>query len=290
MRWIGLTFLGAALFLLVFWLGLAAHFPGEAFSRLIASRINRNPNLNAVLSPASLGLASLRIGRLSLEAPYADLPKPLFTLREVKISLTWRLAEGLPVTGMIGKSGRLDLFYPWNGGELSVSGSDLRLEEITALAALRPLRLRGGVSFTGSWRIPPSAPGRRSPRIPEGRITGKGEGLVLDNLEVMGARLPRMRLDSVELRLKSGNRIEVERLDFRGDVQGTVTGFIQPRISNPKASALRLKLAVLFRPAWLQRLGAMRVAAESFLKNGRLEGVLSGTLGRPRLQPTGRTR
>ena len=103
-------------------------------------------------------------------------------------------------------------------------------------------------------------------------------------------RQPRLRLDSAELRPTSPNRNEVQPLDFRGDVQGEITGFIQPRISNPSSSALRLKLAASFRPAWLQRLGSMRVAAESFLNNGRLEGTLSGTLGRPRLQRAGGAR
>ncbi|MCZ6474253.1 MAG: type II secretion system protein GspN [SAR324 cluster bacterium] len=290
MRKLALFLLGVLLFLLVFWLGFMANFPGKALSLLIASRVNKLPGIGVTLAPAELTWTSLTIPRLSLEAHAARLPKPLLTLTDVTIPIGWKLLDGLPAQGTLGKQGRLEVYVPWNGKELSVRALQLRLEEIPALAALQPVKLRGGISFSGSLRFPERGRGGASTRLPEGTITGQGEALQVDNLEIMGAKLPPTRLERVDLRLKSGRRLEVERLEFQGDVQGKITGAVTPRLANPDSSGLQLRIAVSFRKSWLEQLGAMRPVVEAFLRNGRLEAALSGTVGRPRFNIQGGAR
>ena len=271
----------ALLLLLIFWAGFALNFPGEALSRVMAARLNRIPNIEVRLSPATLGMFSLRVDefRLSLANPGQSLP--MLVLKEVRIPFTWALFSGLPVAAGIGKEGRFALFIPWGEGEMTISGTSLRMEDIHGFKALAPASLRGGLSFSGKFRLAPQAQSRRAVKLPEGELTAKAEAVELANLGVMGAVLPVTRLESAELKLKTGKRIDVENFTLRGDVQGGIKGFIQPRLASIGNSPMRLRVTVSFKQTWLRKLGSMRPLVESFLNNGRLEAVVRGSLGKP---------
>lgn len=275
------------LFLLVFWVGFVLNFPGAALSRAIEYRINTVPSLQVRLSPAALGWAGLEIDSFRLSVAQPGLPQPLIVLQNVRIPIAWALLSGLPVRARLGKEGQLDLFIPWEEGELRVAGAGLRLEEIPALARMGPVRLRGGVSFSGRMQLSNGMRRGRLTQLPPGSLSGRADGVELSNMEIAGARLPVTRLESVRMDLKFGKRLEVEQIVFQGDLQGKVSGFIQPRLTAIKSSPLQLKLAISFRKEWLDKLGPMRQIVTSFLKNGRLEGVVRGSLANPSLRPAG---
>lgn len=283
MRKSALIIASALLLILIFWGGFAANFPGEALSRLIAARLNRLPNIEARLSPASLGLISIGVDDLSL-----NLTRPgqsLLVLKNVRIPFSWALFSGLPVEARIGSEGELDAFIPWEEGELTVKGTALRIEDIPGFTALAPAKLRGGVSFSGKFQLTPKSRGRSADALPEGKLTARAEAVELANMAVLGAALPVTRLESVDFSVKTGKRIEVEQITLKGDVQGGVTGFIQPRLASLGRSPMQLNVAVSFNQAWMGKLGSMRPLVEGFLKNGRLEAVLRGSLGSPSFKP-----
>lgn len=278
------------MFLLVFWVGFVLNFPGAALSRAIESRINAVPNLQVRLSPAALGWTGLEIASFQLSVVQPGLPQPLIVLQDVRIPIAWGLLSGLPVRARLGKEGQLDLFIPWEEGELRVGGSGLRLEEIPALTRISPARLRGGVSFSGQMQLSNGVRQGRLTQLPPGSLSARADGVELSNMEIIGARLPVTRLESIQMDLKIGKRLVVEQFAFQGDLQGKVSGFVQPRLKAIKSSPLQLNLAISFRKQWLDKLGPMRQIVTSFLKNGRLEGVVRGTLANPSLRPAGRAK
>lgn len=279
MRKSAIIIASALLLLLIFWGGFAANFPGEALSRLIEARLNRLPNIEARLSPASLGLISIGVDDFSLNLIQPG--RPLLVLKDLRIPFSWALFSGLPVEARLGSDGELDAFIPWEEGEMTVNGKALRLEDIPGFKALAPATLRGAVAFSGKFQLTPNSRGRAANALPEGKLTARAEAVELANLAVLGAVLPVTRLESVDISVKTGKRIEVERITLKGDVQGSVKGFIQPRMASPGRSPMQLNVAVSFNQAWMGRLGPMRPLVEGFLKNGRLEAVLRGTLGSP---------
>jgi hypothetical protein len=173
---------------------------------------------------------------------------------------------------------------------LRVGGSGLRLEEIPALTRISPARLRGGVSFSGQMQLSNGVRQGRLTQLPPGSLSARADGVELSNMEIIGARLPVTRLESIQMDLKIGKRLVVEQFAFQGDLQGKVSGFVQPRLKAIKSSPLQLNLAISFRKQWLDKLGPMRQIVTSFLKNGRLEGVVRGTLANPSLRPAGRAK
>lgn len=276
------------LLLLIFWAGLAANFPGEALSRVVSAKLNRLPNFAVRLSPASLGLISIKVDELTVNLTAAGQSTPVLTLKNVRIPFGWALFSGLPVEAEIGEQGEFDLFVPWEQGEMTISGTELRMEEIPGFRALASARVRGGLNFSGKFQLAPGAQkGRSAGQLPQGTFTARAGAVELSNMGIMGTTLPITRLESAQLAVKTGKRIEVEQLTLRGDVQGGLKGYIQPRLSSFTNSPMQLKLTMSFRQSWLQKLGPMRPIVEGFLKNGRLEAVLRGSLGRPAFRRVG---
>ena len=68
--------------LLIFWAGLVIHFPGKTLSRLIAGHLNRIPNIEAQLSPASLGLLGIKIEEFKLDMAIAGQLQPVLVLKK----------------------------------------------------------------------------------------------------------------------------------------------------------------------------------------------------------------
>lgn len=279
MRKPALIVASALLLVLIFWGGFAANFPGEALSRIIAVRLNRLPNVEARLSPASLGLISIVVDDFSLNLTQPG--QTLLVLKDLRIPFSWALFSGLPVEARIGSKGELEAFIPWEEGEMTIEGKALRFEDIPAFTALAPAKLRGDVSFSGKFQLTQKSRGRGANSLPVGKLTARAEAVELANLAVLGAALPVTRLESVEVSVKTGKRIEVEKITLKGDVQGSVKGFIQPRLNSFAGSPMQLDVAISFNQAWMGRLGPMRPLVEGFLKNGRLEAVLGGSVGRP---------
>lgn len=267
------------LLVLIFWIGIAVNFPGEALSRVVVARLNRLPNIEARLSPASLGLISINMEELRI-----DLAQPgqtLIVLENVRIPFSWGLFSGLSVEAQIGKDGRLKLFIPWEEGELTINATALRLEEIPGFAALKPVTLRGGLEFSGKFQMKQNAAAGRGGQLPQGEFSARAQAVELARITVMGANLPPTRLESAVLKVKTGKRINVESFNIRGDVQGGLKGFIQPRSGAFAKSPIQLSVTVSFKDSWLRKLGAMRPLVEGFLKNGRLEANLRGSVGKP---------
>ena len=274
------------LLILIFWAGFAANFPGEALSRVVAARLNRLPNIEARLSPASLGLMSISMDELGINL--AQQGQKLIVLEDVRIPFTWSLFSGLPVEAGIGEAGGLELFIPWEEGELTVNGTELRIEDIPGVAAMKPATLSGNFAFSGKFQITGKSASGRGGGLPEGELTARAQKLQLARFAVMGTTLPPARLESAELTVKTGKRINVEKLALRGDVQGGLEGYILPRPSAFAASPIQLKVTVSFKESWLQKLGALRPLVDGFLKNGRLEADLRGSVGKPSFIPAGR--
>ncbi len=284
MRKTGWVLLGGVLVLVVFWAGLIANFPGAALSRMIESKISALPSLEASLSPATLGWSGINFQtfRLSYQRPGGA--HPLLALEDVSVALTWRLVNGLPVSGRLGDQGRLDFFVPWQPGEnFAMSGAELPLEKIPAIAVFTSMQMRGRLTFSGNiaW---PGITGKKPRAFPAGHLIASAEELEVLQLELLGIEFPTAKWESMDLEITTGDQIKVDRLDFRGDLQGSVTGTLRPRLSNFGQTKLQLKVAASFRQAWLSRLGAFRPVVQGFLRGGRLEGNLRGTIAKPRFQ------
>lgn len=272
---------GVLLFLVVFWLGLMANFPGAALSRLVESRINGMSGVKASLSPAKLGLLGISVESLKLSWSSGKRQLPLVTFNDVYVPLSWRLNEGIPLQAAIGEEGWLDLFLAWDGGVLDVEGAEIELADIPVWKSIKDIKLKGLFSLKGSLSFPKGNKRRKGRGMPTGTIGGTGKNLEISSIKVMGASLPPARLESLEIKIKSGKNINVERFVFKGDMQGSVTGSITPNGNNLERSALRLQIATSFRQGWLNSLGTLKPLLEAFLTDGRLKGSINGTVGKP---------
>jgi hypothetical protein len=286
MRKLALIVLGALLFLAVFWIGLMVHFPGAALSRMIESRLASMPMLSASLSPARLGVTGLHFESLRFSLRRPEGPVSLIALKDLAISLTWRLWNGLPVQGSIGDRGRLQLFAPWEAQPLSIAVTDVALEKVPGLAVIKPIQVSGRVSLSGTVDLGGQRPKRRA-SFPKGSLTARAEQLEVRELNIMGTALPPAKLETVALEVTLGERIQFDRLEFRGDLQGNVTGSIRPRPANLLQSDLQLNVTASFRPEWLERLGPLQALVQGFLKDGRLRASVHGTVARPKLRAAG---
>jgi hypothetical protein len=119
-----------------------------------------------------------------------------------------------------------------------------------------------------------------------GRIELKAEGVEIRDLELAGAVLPPLRLETVEGHVSLGRMVQVESLVFRGDAQGNLSGTITPNLDRPGDSRLNLSLTLVLQPAWLGQLGDFKPVAEGLLPGGRLDGTIEGALAAPALSRT----
>ncbi|MBI4084187.1 MAG: type II secretion system protein GspN [Candidatus Lambdaproteobacteria bacterium] len=269
-------------------LGLSAHFPGAALSRFVATRVNLAvPQLGVVLTPAELGWGGLTIERVELLLNGAARPTALVSLRDLRLAVPWRPWRGLPVSATLGDKGRIDALVPWRGA-VSFALRDIRFEEIPALRGALRVPIRGSLRVDGALERPPA--GAIGNELPKGRLSGYAEGIEIGPYAQGGVQLPAARIERVDLKLTSDRALEVEQFAFRGDVQGTVSGSIVPRLDRPEQSALRLNVQASFRPDWLQRLGALRLLFDAMLVNGSLNGTVTGTAGRPNFALVPRSR
>ncbi len=271
------------LFLLVFWLGFMGNFPGAALSRMVAARIAKHAGLAAEVGPARLGWGGVTFPSVALRKPGPGPASPAISLKEVTVPITWRLWSGVPVQGRLGTGGWFDLSLAWNGTELELHDLVIPLQDLPPLPALKNIGLRGTVSASGSLRFPGGIAKSPLAPFPVGTLRGSGRAVEVSKLVVLGNEIPTTRLKQIDFRIKSGRSIEVEQLEFSGDLRGSLKGSITPRRRNPASSPLRLSLTATFRDGWLAQLGQLRPLAESFLSNGRLRADVRGTIGSPRL-------
>ncbi len=272
--------LGGLLFLAFFWLGLQLNFPGAALSRLVSARLSRLPGVGVELSPVRLSWRGL--GADSLLVRDAADGRTLLSLRNLWVPLSWRLVRGVPLEAELGKSGRLALTWAW-GGEVTLQSLDARLEDLPLpvsppSSAVLPFSARGAVHLEGRLGAPTSGP---LAALPEGELRGRGENLEIGPMQAQGMNLPPVRLDVVDLSLRLGPTVQVERLTFQGDLQGSLAGSILPVLGKPQESRLNLTLSTEFRQSWINQLGDLRSAAQGLLQGGRLEATVGGTLGAP---------
>ncbi len=277
--------LGALLFLAFLWLGLQVNFPGAALSRLVSARLSRLPGISVELSPARLSWRGL--GADSLQMRDAADGRAMLNLRNLSVPLSWRLVHGVPLEAELGKSGRLALTWAW-GGEMTLQRLDARLEDLPLnlgtppvsgpSSSAPPFSVRGEVHLEGRLGAPVPGP---LAALPEGELRGKGENVEVGALQALGMNLPPVRLDAVELSLRLGPTVQVERLTFQGDLQGSLAGSVYPVLGKPAESRLNLTLSTEFRQSWINQLGELRSAAQGLLQGGRLEATVGGTLGAP---------
>lgn len=268
------------LFLVVFWAGLVRHFPGEALGRYLEARLSTDPRVQVELEPVRLGWTGVRVQRARVRGRVRGEAVPVVAFHDLEIPLSFSLLQGLSLYGALGRSGSLEVYWPWRGGPLQLEGRGVRLEDVPALALVRPARVRGSLSLSGT--LDPAA--ARSGGLPEGRLRGTAQGVQVGRAEIMGQSLPTTRLEEVRFRVGLGEVIELRELNLRGDVQGTVTGTLRPRLSAPRRSPIDLEVALAMRPGWVQQFGSFAPIVESFLRGGRLEATLGGTLARPTMR------
>ena len=283
MKRLGIVLLVLFVLLAAFWIGLMVSFPGAAVSRYVERQANRRQGFDLALAPAELHWNALVVPRAELRRRDNPAAAPLVTVTDFSVPVTWRLVRGLPMTGVLGREGHVEAFLPWAlGGEARMSG-DVHLESVPLPAVLQPVALSGRLAFQGRFLM--DAEARVGTRLPDGKLEADVQGLVVNGVEVSGVKLPPTRLDSLNLELETGRSMNVRRMDYRGDLQGTVEGTIAPNLRDPRNSVLALRITVAFRETWLAQLGDLRPALESFLERGRMVLNLTGTVGRPQLRP-----
>lgn len=280
MRRLQLILLCVVTAIVAFWLGLVFHFPGETVSRYIEASVNRFGGVAVKLAPAELRWNRLYVATAKLRRTVAPDAAELLTFTDVAIPITWRLFGGLPVSGVIGRSGGIEVFIPWDsGGEAWVEGG-IVFEEIPVPQALKPLAVRGRLDFSGTFKTDMAA--NLSRQIPEGSLRGQGSTLVLSGVTVSGQSLPVTTFEKIEFEVQTGRQVTVRKLTFQGDLQGQVTGTLVPNLARLSSSALSVNLEASFRQGWLSQLGDLQVIAEGFLERGRITATLEGTVGEPR--------
>ena len=283
MRRLGFILTAILVALVGLWIGLARNFPGEMVSRYIENRVNRSQGFTLVLTPAELRWNRLYIAKAELRRKDNAEAAPLFILTDFAIPVSWRLVVGLPARAVLGKNGVVEAFLPWQeDGEAWFEGSAM-LEEVALPAVIQPVSLQGNVTLAGRFQM--SAAAQAGSKLPEGRLSGRGSNLLVSGIKVGREVLPPARFDTVELDLRIGDTVNIERLGFQGDLQGDVSGRVTPNLTQPRNSRLALRINAAIRKQWLAGLGTFRPIVESYLKQGRISLSLDGTVGRPRLRP-----
>ena len=263
-----------AFFLAAFWIGFVNHFPGAALSRYLERNLNRDPRYFASIAPAELKWNRLVIPQIRVDGGPGGTPKFLVAFNDIEIPLSFNVLSGATVRTTIGGFGSLELFWPWEPGAVRVSGRDIRLEAIPALAQLPAKRINGRLEFDGEFT--PTGSG-----LPAGSLRGRLKEVEIGGVPILGLEIGRTRLDEARFQLSLGRVIQLETLTLQGDVQGQITGSITPRVNRLQASLLNLQVDLAIAPQWIEQLESLGPIVESFLEEGRLRGNLRGTVGKP---------
>lgn len=265
---------GLAWFVVIFWAGFVSHFPGAALSRYLESLANRDPRVSVRIAPAVLGWGGLSIPQIRVDGTITDQPAFLLSLNDTEIPLSWSLWDGASLSAGLGGSGRVELFWPWEPGEMRFSGRDIRLEQVPALSQLPVQRVQGRADFEGTAVLRPDA-------APQGKVRVRVQGLEVDGVAVLGQTIPTTRFEDVQLQGALGPSLRLESLTLRGDLEGSLSGTLSPQWARPEYSPMDLQIDLTFRPEWIQQLGPLAPVAEQMLDQGKLAGTLRGTPTRP---------
>lgn len=268
--------------LLAFWIGLMLNFPGVRASRYVEQRVNQRQGFNLVLAPAELRWFGLYVPSAELRRRDNPAAEPLVTVTDFTVPLSWRLVSGIPMAATVG-GGEVEAYLPWSlGGTATVAGA-VDLGTLPVPAVLKPLALAGHVELHGHFLM--DAQAQAGARLPEGTLAGSGRNLVVSQARIGAITVPPTRLESLDWELETGRTVNVKRFDYRGDLQGNVAGSITPNLRDPRNSLLALRITTALRDEWLAQLGDLRPIVQSFLNRGRVVTTLTGTVGRPNLQP-----
>jgi type II secretion system protein N len=270
----------AALFLLAFGWGFALNFPDAAVTRAIEASVNTSPLLAIGLAPVRLTLTGLRSDRLTVRKVGAPDDPPLLTLTDVRLPYRPALFQGAPLQAALGSDGRVNGFFAWDGSDLTVNDLSARLEDLPLPYGVPGMTVKGRITLSGHFSAG-RRPGSTRAELPDGQLRGRVEAVEVSGLNVAGTALPVTRLQDVEISLRTGRTVQIERMEAHGDLQGTVQGSVVPNLDRIQDSRLSLTVAASLRPAWIQDTGALRPVLEGFFPGGRIEGTLGGTAGQP---------
>ncbi|MDH5753273.1 MAG: type II secretion system protein GspN [Deltaproteobacteria bacterium] len=269
------------LFLLAFWIGIKANFPTDTVTRIISGYTSRLEGFELKFSPVRLGWASIYTETLELIPEQKGKKTPLVSLTNVRVPFSFGLFSGLGVKGDLGEDGQVRVFVPWSGVGTAEFSGKASLKDITLPEELAPMKLDGLVDLNVELELKPTPGKARS--IPEGTIEGRLEKLQISGISQNGISLPVTMLEETSLVLKTGRNILVEKLEFNGDMQGQVKGSMTPNLQSPSRSQLRLTASFAPSQGWMGKLGNLRPIVESFLKDGKADVSLEGTLAAPRI-------
>lgn len=275
----------AGLFVLAFAWGFAVNFPGEAVTRAIQAGINTSPVLTVALDPVRFTLAGLRSERLTVSETAAPSGPPLLTLTDIRVPLRPALFRGASLQATLGTGGRISGFLAWDGSEVTVDDLSARLEDLPLPLGAPGMAVKGRLALTGRFRAAPR-PGSTRAELPDGELGGRLEQVEVTGLNVAGTALPVTRLDGVDVRVRTGRTVQIERFEARGDLQGSAQGSVTPNLEHIQDSRLNLTVSGALRPAWMQDTGALRPILEGFFPGGRIDGTLGGTVGAPAWTPS----
>ena len=270
----------AAVFVLAFGWGFALNFPDAAATRAIEASVNTSPVLAIGLEPIRFTLTGLRSDRLVVRRVGGSNDPPLLTLTDVRLPFRPTLFRGASLQAALGSDGRLNGFVAWDGSDITVDELSARLEDLSLPLGTPGMTVKGHVTLSGRLR-PGPRPGNVRAELPDGELHGRVEALEVSGLNVAGTVLPVTHLQDVEIDLRMGRTVQIERIVAHGDLQGTAQGSVVPNLDRIQDSRLSLTVSAALRPGWIQDTGALRPILEGFFPGGRIEGTLGGTAGAP---------
>ncbi len=271
--------------LLIFWIGLMVHFPGEALSTFAERRMGAALGRPVTLSPATLRGLSISVARIDIPPlPGSAARVGGVTLSNVRLSL---LGMGtLPLRAQNGDTGRLSASWSWLIGSVQLNAANVPLEALAGLGGSRAIRVQGLLSLQARLGSLPAGPPRTWQRLPEGAVSGQLQDMTMQGFEAVGQPLPPLSLARVEFSAALGENIEITQVALTGDIDGQLSGQLTPRMAQLGQSRINLQVQATPKPAWLQQLGGMQPVVQGFLQDGRLEAALQGTLANPSFRPT----
>lgn len=271
--------------LLIFWLGLTAHFPGEALSTFAERRIGAALGRPVKMTPATLRGFSVTVARVDIPPlPGTAARGGGVTLSDVRLSLLGLGA--LPMRAQVGEAGRLSASWSWLHGGIQLSATDVPLNALTNLGGSLPFDVQGAASLQARLARLPDGPPQRWGRLPEGAVSGQLVGVTMQGLAAVGQPLPPLSLNRVDFSATLGENIEITQVAVSGDIDGQLSGQVTPRMAQLGQSPINLQVRATPNPAWLQRLGGLQPMVQGLLQDGRLDAVMQGTLASPSFRPT----